>query len=190
MARKQSGRRYRLLYQQRFQEMVFWPAILIIAVTTGLVVWQPPKLAAYHGLFVLTLAITGLVVILTYLYRLRAYVRCREHDLIVQLPFYRLTIPYAEIQKSRPAELFRLFPPADQRATENNFLEPLLGHTVLVVEVSGLPGPAKQLRLWMSKYMLSPDHIGLVLAVRDWIGFDTEMEELRARSLHLVAPPR
>lgn len=181
MARKRVGRRYRLLYQQRFQEMVFWPAILIVAVTAALILWNPPQVVAYRPLFALALAIAVLVMILTYLYRLRAYVRCRERDLIVQLPFYRLTIPYTEIAKSRPSELYRLFPPSQQRSTENHFLEPLFGATVLVLEIPGLTEPRKRLRLWMPKYMLSPDQPGLVIATRDWISLDTEMEELRAR---------
>lgn len=182
MARKRTGRHYRLLYQQRFQEMILWPAILIIILTAALLIWQPEPLASYRALFLLAFTVAVLVLLLTSIYRLRAYVRCGEHNLIVQLPFYRLTIPYDQIQKSRPAEIFRLFPPTEQRSTENNFLDPLLGATVLVVEVSGLPAPARRLRLWMSKFMLSPDHPGVVLAVRDWIALDQELEEQRARS--------
>jgi extradiol dioxygenase family protein len=190
MAPRRTGRRYWLLYQQRFSEMIFWPGILIVIITAVLLVWQPPQLAGYRLLFALALVVAALVLVLSYFYRLRAYVRCRERDLLVQLPFYRLTIPYSDIRKSRPAELFRLFPPAEQRSTENNFLDPLLGVTVLVIEVSSLPISNRELRLWMSKYMISPDHRGIVLAIRDWIALDTELEELRARSQRTVAPPR
>lgn len=182
------GRRYSLLYQQRFNEMVFWPAVLIIAVTAALLVWQPPELASFHTLFALAFGIAALVLILTYLYRLRAYVRCRERDLLVQLPFYRLTIPYSHILKSRPAELYRLFPPANQRGTQNAFLDPLFGLTVLVIEVSELSASHRQLRLWLSKYMLSPDRPGVIIAIQDWIAFDTELEELRMRSQYSAAP--
>jgi hypothetical protein len=190
MTRKRMGRRHSLLYQQRFNEMIFWPAILIVAVTAALLVWHPPELASYRALFALSFAVAILVLILTYLYRLRAYVRCRERDLLVQLPFYRLTIPYTQILKSRPAELYRLFPPGDQRGTQNTFLDPLFGLTVLVIEVSNWPASHRQLRLWLSKYMLSPDRPGVVLAVRDWIALDTELEEIRARSQYLATPPR
>lgn len=190
MARKRTGRRYRLLYQQRFQEMIFWPAILIVVLTAALLVWQPPELHPYRGLFVLALTVSILVLILTLFFRLRAYVRCRDRDLLIQLPLYRLTIPYTEIKKSRPAELLRLFPPSEQRDTQNRFIEPLFGHTVLVVELSSLPVSDRQLRLWMSKYMINPDHAGIVLAVRDWMALDTEMEERRARSQYFERPSR
>lgn len=182
MARKQRGRRYRLLYQQRFQEMVFWPAILIIGVTAALLAWQTPELDPYRALFAVALAVALLVLLVAYLYRIRAYVRCHEHALIVQLPLYRLTIPYTQIHKSHPSELFRLFPPSEQRTTQNSFLGPLFGRTVLVVEIPGLPAPRSQLRLWLSPYMLSPDQAGVILPVDDWIGLDTEIEEHRTRT--------
>jgi hypothetical protein len=166
--------------------MIFWPAILIVILTAALLAWQPPELASYRVLFALAFVVAALVLILTYLYRVRAYVRCHDHALIVQLPFYRLTIPYTLIEKTHPSDLFRLFPPSEQRAVQNNFLEPLFGQTVLVVEIFDLPAPRNQLGLWLSKYMLSPDHTGIVLPVRDWIALDTEIEEHRTRSQYFT----
>jgi hypothetical protein len=184
MEKRRFGRRRALLYQKRFNEMVFWPAILILSVVGGLLVWDPPEFEQYRAQLLVAFLGTGLILILTSLFRLRAYVRCLKHDLLIQLPFHRLVIPYREIERSRPSDLYRVFSPREQRGTQLRFLEPLLGKTVLVLELERLPASRRQLRVWMGKYMLLPDDEGLVIPVRDWIAFDRELEELKIRSLH------
>ncbi|MGD8397607.1 MAG: hypothetical protein PVG11_01985 [Anaerolineae bacterium] len=125
-----------------------------------------------------------MILILTFLFRLRAYVRCLKDDLLIQLPFHRLVIPYREIRRSRPSDLYRIFDPREQRGTQLRFLEPLFGKTVLVLEMERLPAPRRQLQIWMSKYMLLPEDEGLVIPVHDWIAFDRALEELKTRSFH------
>jgi hypothetical protein len=124
----------------------------------------------------------GLVLVLTYIFRLRAYAQCQASGLFLHLPFYRLTIPYPEIKATRPTELFRMFPAGQHWWSQRRFLRSLLGETVVVIELDRLPRPSIWLRLWMSRYMLCPDSVGLVLAVRDWLAFRSELDEFRVRS--------
>jgi len=124
---------------------------------------------------------TGLILVLTFFFRLRAYVQCQPEGLRLQLPFYSLTIPYREIKGTRPTELFRMFPPAKQRWTQRHFLRTLFGETVLVIEMEELPRSRLVLRLWMTRYMLCPDIVGLNLVVRNWLDFRAELDEFRAR---------
>lgn len=175
------GKRHPLLYQQRFNEMVFWPTILIIALSIALLIWGPPE----HR-FHLTVVLfgSGAILVLTLFFRLRAYAQCRRSGLRVQLPFFYLDIPYRSINSTRPTNLYRVFFPREQRWTQRRFLMPLFGRTVIVVDLEQLPVPPRRLRLWMIKYMLSPETVGLVLAVRDWIGLRTELDEYKARSHH------
>jgi hypothetical protein len=175
------GKRYPMLLQQQLNEQIFWPSIAIIALSAALLVWDPVELQSRRPLLAVLLTGTGLVLILTFVLRLMAYAQCRAEGLLVRLPFYRLTLPYADLKASRPTELFRMFPPNEQRWTQRRFLRSLLGRTVVVLELEQLPHRRPWLRLWMSKYMLCPGAVGIVLPVRDWIAFRTELDEFRAR---------
>jgi hypothetical protein len=144
-------------------------------------IWTPAPLESYRILLPIILVGTGLVLTLTIAYRLTAYVQCRANGLRIQLPFYRLTIPYEEIRATRPTDLFRLFPPKRLPWFQRRFAETLLGETVVVLDLTKLPQPRSWLRLWMSGFMFCPDTVGLVLAVPDWIAFRTELDEFRTK---------
>jgi hypothetical protein len=150
-------------------------------VSVALLVWNPSEFQPHRLHLILLVIGSALILILTFALRLTSYVQCQSHGLRVQLPFYRLTIPYRTMLKVRPTELYRMFPPKEQRWTQRRFLKRLLGRTVIVIEVEQLPRARLFLRLWMSKYMLCPDAVGWVLAIRDWIAFRTELDEFRAR---------
>jgi hypothetical protein len=183
-AKPEKGKRHPLLYHQRLSEQYFWPAILTVGASTALLVWAPAKLEPYRLVLIMALACCGLVLVLTLLFRLRAYTRCTAHAVLVRLPFYHFEIPYSEIKTVRPTELFRLFHPRELRWTQRRFLSPLLGTTVLVIELEELPNRTAYLRLWMNKYMLCPDRVGVIIAVRDWMGFRAELDEYVARRQH------
>ena len=179
------GKRHPLLYYQRLSEQYFWPAILTVATSAGLLVWAPVKLEPYRPVLIMALVCCGLVLVFTFLLRLRAYARCTAHAVHVRLPFYHFEIPYDQIKNVRPTELFRLFPPSELRWPQRRYVAPLLGVTVLAIELAELPNRAAWLRLWMSKYMLCPDRVGVIVAVRDWMGFRAELDEFRARRQHV-----
>ena len=172
-----AGKRYPLLLQQQFNEQVFWPAILILIICAGLLVWNPPPFEPYRLHLGTMMAGTGLALILTFIFRLTAFVQCRLDGLRVQTPFQRLTIPYGEIRLTRPTQLYHLFPPDSQRWTQRSFLSPLWGMTVVVVEMEKLPHRARWLRTWMGKYMICSDVVGLALLVRNWMAFRSDLDE-------------
>ena len=175
------GKRHQLLYHKRLSEQYFWPAILSVATSTALLVWAPDRLGPYRLVVILALACCGLVLALTLLFRLRAYVQCTANAVRVRLPFYHFEIPYGQINRVRPTDLFRLFPSGELRWPQRRYLAPLLGETVLVIELDELPNRVAWLRLWMNKFMLCPDRVGVIVAVRDWMGFRAELDEFRAR---------
>jgi hypothetical protein len=183
------GRRHLLLLQQNLNEQSFWVCILILATIGGLFIWNPPELARYRSNLIVVLVGTGLILILTFMYRLRAYVQCSENELDVQLPFFRLTIPYATIRATRPNEFARLFPPEEQRWTQRSFLRWLWSTTVVIVDLDKLPRPRPWLRLWMGKYMLDPHESSLVFPVRDWIAFRSELDEFLSRHRRSILRP-
>jgi len=172
-----AGKRHPLLLHQQFNEQVFWPAILILAICAGLLVWDPTPFEAYRVHLAIMLIGTGLILVLTLVFRMTAYVQCRLDGLRVQTPFQRLRIPYAGIRLTRPTQLYHLFPPDAQRWTQRSFLAPLWGKTVVVVEMEKLPHRAGWLRTWMGKYMICSDVVGLALLVRDWMALRSELDE-------------
>jgi hypothetical protein len=181
VAQARRGKRHPLLFQQRFSEQNFWPALLLFTLSAASLLLHPARLESYRTLLQVVAFVAGLILVLTLIFRLRAYVQCQSNQLYMQLPLYHLSIPYAQITTVRPTELFRMFSPAQQKWPQRRFLRSLFGETVVVIEVDHLPRSPLWLRLWMSKYMLCPERPGFVLPVRDWIAFRTELDEFRAR---------
>jgi hypothetical protein len=179
------GKRHPLLLQQRLSEEVFWPSVLILGATGALLVWNPAQLVSYRSHLTAILVGTGLLLVLSLVFRLMAFAQCRDDGLWIRLPFYHLSVPYGRIKATRPTEFYRLFPPNEQRWGERVFLGPLWGRTLLVIDLDGLPASRARLRLWMSKYMLAPQDVGLVVPVRDWMAFRTELDEHKFRSKRL-----
>jgi hypothetical protein len=184
-AQHKRKKRHPLLYQQRLFEQNFWPAVLTVGISAALLKWNPAKLEPYRLLLTIALICCGMVLVLTLLFRLRAYAICAEDGLRLRLPFYHLDIPYSEIKTVRPTELFRMYPPQEQTWTQRRFLEPLSDTTVLVIELDEFPERTAWLRLWMTKYMLCPDKVGLIVAVRAWMGFRAELDEALAKRRRL-----
>jgi len=182
LAFPRKGRRYPLLLQQRLRAMLLCPSILIALLTVVLVILSPPGIEAYRP-YIVAAAIGGWSVAgLTLWFGLRAFARCRADGLWLQLPFYRVIIPYRDIQSTRLAQFGRQFPPENERWSRRHFLEPLFFSTVVVVELRELPAPRRQLSLWMSHYLLSPLTPGFMLPVRDWLSIHGELDEYRSRS--------
>lgn len=176
------GKRHPLLLQQRLSEEVFWPALLILASSGALLVWNPAQMVPYRPHLTAILVGTGLLLVLSLIFRLMAFAQCREDGLWIRLPFYHLLVPYGRIKATRPTEFYHLFPPKEQHWGQRVFLGPLWGRTLVVIDLDELPASRARLRLWMSKYMLSPHDVGLAVAVRDWMAFRTELDEHKFRS--------
>jgi hypothetical protein len=181
------GKRHPLIFQQRLNEQVFWPCILILGLCAGLLIWNPSGLVLYRSTLEVALVCTGLILIFSFVLRLRSYVQCRGAVLWVQLPFYHLAIPCQAIKATRLTELHRMFPEGGLRWGQRRFVGPILGKTVVIVELEEQPLPSLPRRLWLCWAMVCPDEAGLIVAVDDWITFRTELDESIFRHRHLPA---
>ena len=85
-AQPQRGKRHPLLYHQRLSEQYFWPAILTVASSTALLVLAPDGLEPYRLVLIMASSSCGLVLALTFLFRLRAYAQCTADAVCVRLP--------------------------------------------------------------------------------------------------------
>jgi len=168
-----------LVIYRRLASYYGWPSLWLLVVSGGLLVWDHP---AFEGLrLALTLAVllSLTLLLLTFVMSRLASVRCGEDGLLVQLPLYRVRVPYDTITTTRTAGLGTLFPPSRQPFTSRAFLNPLWQLPAVVVEVEWLPQPRWQLRLWMDPRMILKG--ALVLLVKDHRTFRSQIDEAMIR---------
>lgn len=172
------GKRHGLLIYRQLHDQLFWLSIVIIAIGVALLVWNPAELQRDYLL--ITVAALVLLLVLTFMFRLLAYVQCQTKGLLIRTPLQRLLVPYGDIRLARPTLLYQEFPPSEQGWNWRHFLDPLYGKSVIVIELEKLPRPAAWLKLWMGKYLVCPDVVGLALLVPDWMALRTEFDEYLA----------
>ncbi len=155
----------------------YWgtPSILLLLVSAGLLIWNPPALRELRQILVLAFLLSLSVLWVAFTMRRLAYVEFGDDSLIIQLPFYRLRIPYEYVIDTRSAFMHEVLPPDTQSISTRRFLDPLWSKPAVVVQVRSLPQPRQQLRLWMDSRMIAQD--GLVFVVKDDEGFHWEMQD-------------
>lgn len=170
-----------LLYRavlDRFRWPLGWLATLLAGLwalaSLGWVRWPAPR----HGpwLFSAALVAAACWLILTIARRL-AYVQPRRDHLRLQTPFLRLNISYQRIDHTRPLQVSKAYPATELSAAERRFLQPLMGMTALAVDLQGLPLPAWLLRLFLHRRFFTPDRVGLILIVSEWMSLSEQISD-------------
>ena len=119
------------------------------------------------------------LILLTFVMSRLARVECGEDGLLVQVPLYRVHVPYDSIARTRTGSLGSLFPRKKQPFSARSFLNPLWQRPAVVVEVELLPLPSRQLRLWLDARMFLKS--ALVLLVEDHRGLRSQIDEAMIR---------
>ncbi|MFQ6015745.1 MAG: hypothetical protein ACE5NP_09920 [Anaerolineae bacterium] len=171
-----------ILYYRRTFRQLLPTGLLLILLTAGLLVWDPPELEQYRPVLQLILALAALLLLLTFAMARLAHVQVDDKGVHLQLPFYRFDLSYDDIQNTRPAPLYQLFPPEEQSWSTRQHLEPLYKLTAVVVRVKKFRRPRWWLRLWLGDKILVKN--GIVLVVKDWMSLRRAIgEESSARRL-------
>ncbi|MGD8738094.1 MAG: hypothetical protein PVJ85_15205, partial [Anaerolineae bacterium] len=55
------GQRHPLFLQQRLNEQLFWPSLILIIICIGLLVWNPPAFQQYRLHLMVMLVATGFI---------------------------------------------------------------------------------------------------------------------------------
>ncbi len=135
--------------------------------------WQWMMLAGVGGLCILA-------TLLMLLFRKSAYVRAYGDHFLLATPFLRMNVSYRRIMRTSSASMGTLFPTAKMPALKRESIEPLLRYTALVIDLNALPMPRSALRLFLSPFFFKDNTPHLVILVKNWMAFSTELESMRS----------
>ena len=164
----------------------WWPAILLIGVGLVALAWP-----FYGDLYVRltapwrwqTMAGLGCGVILVSLVMLAmrksAYVRPMSGHLLLATPLLRMKISYRRIRKASTNSIGALFPPSSVKGLKREIIEPFWSNNAVVLDLTALPISPSVLRLFLSPFFFKDNTPHLVILVKDWMRFSTELESLR-----------
>ena len=184
-------RRYRAWYL--FASLIFIGVYVLVNQLPLDVAERFPWTAQYDWILLLI----GSILFLLFLGRTIAgeipYVQCTERNLKIQTPFLPLYFSYRRVKETRPNALFEIFRRDKVSRREARFLEKVAGQTAIIVDMNGYPMSMTWMKFWMSNLMFTPDGLGLVLWVQDWMMLNRELSDFkdhwRDRKLKRDEPP-
>ena len=179
-----AGRRYPLVIYTHMLNR-WWPATLTLSLALFAVAWgvsRTPDGQAQPFLVDTTTGLGGLVFVFTlflFIIRKAAYVQPFGTYLRLVTPFLRINISYRRFRGSTTTEMRALFPPKSISGWRKEIITPLSGMTAIVINLNGYPVPPLLLRLFLSPFFFKDKTPHLVLLVKDWLRFSTELESMR-----------
>lgn len=185
MRQRKSGKRHRLLIYRRTMDRL-WLATLILGAVLGVIWWwfwaiDSPWFNPGGEDWLLAGAVFSLgFALFAFLTRNTAYVQPHRDHLRLVTPFLRLRISYQRIRSVHPSTFQQLFPPTRGSWAQRRLLAPFYPKTAVVVDLTSYPMSPYFLRFFLSPTMFSPQSIGFVLLVPDWIEFSTELDSFRS----------
>jgi hypothetical protein len=135
--------------------------------------WRWQFAAGVGGLAILT----G---IFFWVIRYIAYVQPLANHLKLVTPFLRINISYKRIKKTTATEMRYLFSSKKMSGWVRDIFSPLATQTAVVIELSAYPISPVILRLFLSRFFFKDKSPHLVLLVRDWMRFSSELESMRS----------
>ena len=180
-----TGHKYPLIIYRHMLNR-WWPAM--IAIGLGMFALAYSEYIQPLGRFLpwrwqLFAAIGGLASILgVFFWALRylAYVQPFPNYLKVVTPFMRLNISYKRITRTTATEMRYLFSPKSMSGWVREIFSPLATQTAVVVELNRYPISPVLLRLFLSRFFFKDKTPHLVILVRDWMRFSSELESMRS----------
>lgn len=178
------GHKYPLIVYQHMLNR-WWPALMAIGLgmfalayseyidpMAQFVSW---RWQLFAGIGVLAILIGIFFVILRHL----AYVQPFPEYLKLVTPFLRLNISYKRIKKTTTTEMHYLFAFKSLSGWMQDIFEPLAGKTAMVIDLNGYPVSPVMLRLFLARFFFKDKTPHLVILVKDWMHFSSELESMR-----------
>jgi hypothetical protein len=121
-----------------------------------------------------------LVGIFFWVIRYFAYVQPYPTYLKFVTPFIRINISYKRIKKTTSTEMRYLFSLKRMSGWVQEIFSPLATNTAIVIELTGYPVSPVLLRLCLSRFFFKDKTPHLVILVKDWMRFSSELESMRS----------
>lgn len=182
-----AGRRYHLVIYSHMLNR-WWPATLALSIGLFGVAWgvsftpegraQPYLVTAIAGLGGLAFFFTLFLFIL----RRAAYVRPFPTYLRLVTPFLRINISYKRFRGTTTSEMRALFPPTSLSSWRREIIAPLSSMTAIVINLNGYPVSPTLLRWFLSPFFFKDKTPHLVILVKDWLRFSSELDSMRLSS--------
>jgi hypothetical protein len=166
----------------------WWPATLTLSLALFAVAWgvsRTPEGQVQPDLVTATAGLGGLVFIFTFflfVFRKAAYVRPFPTYLRLVTPFLRINISYRRFRGTTTSEMHALFPPKSMSSWRRGIIEPLSSMTAIVINLNGYPVSPVLLRLFLSPFFFKDKTPHLVILVKDWLRFTSELDSMRLGS--------
>jgi len=182
-----AGRRYHLvLYSHMLNR--WWPATLTLSLALFAVAWGvsfTPEGQAQPYLVYVTAGLGGLALVFTlflFIIRKAAYVRPFPTYLRLVTPFLRVNISYKRFRGTTTTQMRALFPPTSLSSWRREIIAPLSSMTAIVINLSGYPVSPALLRWFLSPFFFKDKTPHLVILVKDWLLFSSELDSMRLGS--------
>ena len=189
-----AGRRYHLVIYSHMLNR-WWPATFALSLTLFGVAWgvsftpegraEPYLVNATIGMGAFVLAFTLFLLII----RKAAYVRPYPTYLRLVTPFLRINISYKRFRGTTTSEMRVLFPPTSLSGWRREIIAPLSSMTAIVINLSEYPVPRVILRWFLSPFFFRDKTPHIVILVKDWLRFSSELDSMRLGNKQVPKPP-
>ena len=182
MAKK--GRRYPLVIYKHMLNR-WWPATLTLSLALVGVAWgvsRLPEGKSQPYLVTATLGLAGLAFVVTVFFffiRFAAYVQPCDTYLRFVTPFLRLNISYRRFSGTTTTEMRAIFPPKSVSSWRREIITPLSSMTAIVINLKSYPISPLVLRLFLSPFFFKDKTPHLVILVKEWLRFSSELDSMR-----------
>ena len=179
------GRRFPLIVYRHMLNR-WWPALIAIGLGMFALAYSEyihplAQFIAWRWQVFAGIGVLAILVGIFFLFiKQMAYVQPLPNSLKLITPFLRLNISYKRIRKTTVTEMHQLFPKNSLSGWVQDIFAPLATRTAMVIELSGYPISPRVLRMFLSRFFFKDKTAHLVILVKDWMRFSSELESMRS----------
>lgn len=199
MAKKRtSGQKHSMIFIRHSLTRIF-RNLIFVNIIIGVVWWvapytpgpfQPPNdfYIQWLGIFLVV------IMLLALLLRNTSFVQAKPTHILLAIPFFRLKIPYANVQNVRMVQFRDLYDRKKMSWSQKRFLNPYFPKTVATINLTKFPVAEGLLRIFLPSYLFIPRDKGrgFVIYTKYYLEFNTEVDSRlnAARSMGVGKPAK